>query len=407
MAEESGSGNVRGRLTVRKVLASVGSPGHVGLAYVAWAPVGDDGKVPDNERSNWLTALANIAIDHDYPSYFARWKATFNAPGDHVFELSLASRLLVGHGNSSATDVGLTLHYPWGVPVIPGSALKGLLAHYVDSTYGPEDPTLVPWEQPDAERERAAYQGVIWRGRRIVRGPGDVYRALFGAPDAEEDEVMRARGFDAGASAGLVTFHDALYVPGSVPDDKPFAADVLTVHHKGYYDSGGRGSPPNDYESPTPVAFLTVRPGARMLFALSGPADWTELAGQLLRDALDEWGVGGKTSAGYGHLVAREHYPTIHTRSVAATPPGDTASPKVGDCVEVTLLAERTKKGGWKARHEPSGLEGPIQNSDQVPPNKNSGDRITAIVRVAKGPKSQFAVSAESTPDGAGRKGSR
>lgn len=361
---------------MRQALRSVGTPDHVALAYNAWAPVGGDGKVSDNERPDWLSKLVGIAVSPDYSRSFERWKKSFSAAGDRVFELALASRLLVGHGNSSATDVGITVHHTWGVPVIPGAALKGLCAHYVDAVYGPSDPDRAPWEQQADERKRADYQGVTWRGRRIHRGPGAVYRALFGAPDAEEDDAMRARGIDAGASAGLVTFHDALYVPGSVRGDKPFAGDVLTVHQKGYYDSSG-GSWPNDYDSPNPVAFLTVRPGVRLLFALSGPEDWTDLAERLVRDALETWGVGGKTSAGYGRLIA----PGQSAASAQpAAPPQRGTLPKAGDRVEATLLEERTKKGGWRARHEPSGLAGPIQNSSEVSFTQKAGDRLTLVV---------------------------
>ena len=274
-------------------------PDHLGLAYEAWGPVGDDGKVGDNDRRPWLKKLAGLAVSPDYARYFARWKASFASDGDRLAEFTLTSRLLIGHGNASAIDVGLTVHHTWGVPVIPGSALKGLVAHYVDATYGPADASKKPWEQEGDERVRANYQGVIWRRRRIARGPGAIYRALFGAPEADEDAAMREQGFEAGAKAGLVTFHDALYVPGSRADNKPFAADVLTVHQKGYYDSSGQ-SLPNDYDSPNPVAFLTARPECRFLLALSGPGEWTELAAQLLADALKNWGVGGKTAAGYG-----------------------------------------------------------------------------------------------------------
>jgi CRISPR-associated protein Cmr6 len=284
---------------MRHVLHHIGTPDHVSLAYGAWGPVGDDGKVPDAERSKWLTNLASISVAPDYTRSFERWKKSFSAAGDRLAELTLASRLLVGHGNSSAIDVGITVHHTWGVPVIPGSALKGLVAHYVDATYGPNEPDKKPWEQQGDERTRASYQGVTWSGPRIDRGPGAVYRALFGAPDAREDDAMREHGVEAGASAGLVTFHDAIYVPNSIADDKPFAADVLTVHQKDYYDSSGK-SAPNDYDSPNPVAFVTVRPKCRLLLALSGPGEWTELAGQLLKDALEKWGVGSKTSAGYG-----------------------------------------------------------------------------------------------------------
>lgn len=388
---------------MRQVLQSVGTPEHVGLAYDAWAPVGGDGKVPDERRAEWLSALAAIAVPPDYSHSFDRWRKSFSAPRDRVFELMLASRLLVGHGNSSAADVGITVQQTWGVPVIPGSALKGLLAHYVDATYGPDAPERKPWERTGDERTRADYQGVTWRGRRIERGPGAVYRMLFGAPDAEEDEVMRGRGLDAGASAGLVTFHDALYVPASITGDKPFGADVLTVHQKDYYDSSG-GNWPNDYDSPNPVAFLTVRPGARLLFALSGPADWTELAERLLRDALEKWGVGGKTSAGYGRLIAPDRSASLARRPTAV--PGSTI-PKPGDRVEATLLEARTKKGGWKARHEPSGLAGPIHNSPDVPATAKAGDRMTLLVASVSAREIAFRVPTGETSSPPGKKGGK
>ena len=388
---------------MRQALQDLGTPDHVALAYDAWGPVADDGKVPDARRAQWLADLASISVSPDYARSFKRWKESFVAIGDRLAEITLASRLLIGHGNASAVDVGLTVHHTWGVPFIPGSALKGLVAHYVDATYGPAAPGKRPWEQQGDERARADYQGVTWNRRRIERGPGAVYRALFGAPDAREDEAMRAQGSEAGAAAGVVAFHDALYVPASHADNKPFAADVLTVHQKSYYDSGlewarwterprGRkpdASLPNDYDSPNPVTFLTVRPGVRLLFAVSGPADWTELAEKLLREALGSWGVGGKTSSGYGRLG--------DSGMLAAAAPearGRTSSqpsiPRPGERVEVVLLDERTKKGGWKARHESSGLEGPVQNSNEVPADKKAGERIAVEIRIAKGKESGF-----------------
>jgi len=63
---------------------------------------------------------------------------------------------------------------------------------------------------------------------------------------------------------------------------------------------------------------------------------------------------------------------------------------KVGDRVEVVLLEQRTKKGGWRARHQGSGLEGPIQNSGDVPADKKPEEQITVKVKVAKGKESAF-----------------
>lgn len=374
---------------MRQALRGIGTPDHVALAYNAWGPVGDNGKVPDAERAKWLSDLASISVAPDYARSYERWEKSFSAAGDRLPKLELKSRLLIGHGSSSAVDVGITVHHTWGVPVIPGSAVKGLVAHYVDATYGPSEPDRQPWEQQGDERTRAHYQGVTWRGRCVERGPGAVYRALFGAPDAREDDVMREHDLGAGASAGLVVFHDALYVPGSIKGNKPFAADVLTVHQKSYYDSLGK-SAPNDYDSPNPVAFLTVRPGACLLFALSGPAQWTDLAEKLLRDALDRWGVGGKTSAGYGRFGVSKTRAAAGTAKRLGAASSRTSGLRAGSRVEVVLLEERTKKGGWRARHDGAGLEGPVQNSSEVPADKKAGERISVEVRIAKGKESAF-----------------
>ena len=48
--------------------------------------------------------------------------------------------------------------------------------------------------------------------------------------------------------------------------------------------------------------------------------------------------------------------------------------------VEAELLEEKTRKGGWKAKHSDSGLEGPIQDSHNVPADAEPGQRIELTV---------------------------
>jgi len=250
---------------------------------------------PDEDpqiRGAWLGRLAQTQVSPDYADYFRRWQASLAGADSRCQTCRATSRLLVGHGNPSSSEVGLTVQHTWGAPVIPGSALKGMIAHHVAKQYGPE--------AGDDDPERAAWRGVTWTERRITRGPGERYRELFGAPDADADDST-----ESSACAGKVVFHDALYVPDSCDGNQPFARDVLTVHHKGYYDSRGQTAP-NDYDDPIPVGFVNVRPGAQFLIAVSGPAQWADLAMKLLLEALDEEGVGGKTSLGYGRLVPVE-----------------------------------------------------------------------------------------------------
>ena len=88
----------------------------------------------------------------------------------------------------------------------------------------------------------------------------------------------------------------------------------LPVHQQPYYESAGTRCWPNDHSPPVPITFLSVRPPARLLVTLSGPEEWTERAEQLLLVAMAEWGVGAKTSSGYGRLTLN--------RSASAGPAG-------------------------------------------------------------------------------------
>lgn len=284
-----------------RALALREAPDHAGLAYDVWAPfeaLGEGGpreRPREDLRDEWLGRLEKLELPRHYELAYQRWAHALLTDGSAVACGRLTSRLLVGHGNASPTEVGLTLHRTWGVPIVPGSALKGLLAHYVATVYGPDD------ARDDPERER--FRGVRWEGKRIVEGPGDVYRAVFGAPAAGDDDD---------GEAGYVVFHDALVVPartagGAAVQMRPFARDVLTPHQASYARGGGRSERgddvwPSDYDDPVPVAFLSVRPGVEFLFALSGDPDWTRWAMDLLCAALAQWGVGGKTVAGYGRF---------------------------------------------------------------------------------------------------------
>lgn len=207
----------------------------------------------------------------------------------------------IGHGTSSATGVGvgLTLHHTWGVPLLPGSALKGLTAQYVQTVYCPE----LGAEQP----EREPFRGTNWKDSRPVHPPGAVFRRLFGAPEVDELEAC--------GSQGAVTFHDALWVPA---EGAMLARDVLTVHQRAYYEGGGKHWPV-DYDDPNPVSFLTVAPAQRFFVALEARGDQVllEWAARYLCEALESWGVGGKTVAGYGRFVREAPEPQSQKRPAA------------------------------------------------------------------------------------------
>ena len=86
---------------------------------------------------------------------------------------------------------------------------------------------------------------------------------------------------------------------------------------------------------------------------------------------------------------ANAHSNRGRKRPTARLPPGpaDDRStvrlPRPGERVEALLLDEKTKKGGWKAKHEPTGLQGPLQNSGEGPDDAVAGQRVQLVVASA------------------------
>ena len=60
--------------------------------------------------------------------------------------------------------------------------------------------------------------------------------------------------------------------------------------------------------------------------------------------------------------------------------PAGTHFPKSRDHVQAILLDEKTRRGGWKARHDESGLEGAIQNHKEMPEGPAPGQQVELIV---------------------------
>jgi CRISPR-associated protein Cmr6 len=292
-----------------------------------------------------------------------------SGPAAIDFELGTPphGRLVIGLGSQSPLETGLTLHRTYGVPVIPGSAVKGLAAHYCDRVLGEADPALKRGHRTVTHDDQ---------GRQSVAH--GMHRAVFGDTD----------------DAGLVTFHDAWITPGSFPGGT-VVADVMTPHHADYYGQRkhahgqrqGQVVPPTDFDDPTPVAFLSVRGTFHFLLTCTDASDdGRRLLGwvaDVVRAAIQDWGIGGKTSSGYGRLVPA----VAHAGGPVPQEPTEVLPsvdlPKPGQTVEAELLAEKTRRGGWRAKHLDTGIAGPVQNSDQVPADHQPGARVRLIVAAA------------------------
>ncbi|HVS38761.1 MAG TPA: type III-B CRISPR module RAMP protein Cmr6 [Gemmataceae bacterium] len=344
---------------------------HAGLLLQRFAVHSADGSEQwSKEKRTILKAAIAAAGDPElrrlYEAAFKRWEESLPSASEAA-ELRTAGRLIVGLGSENILETGIRLHHTYGLPVIPGSALKGLAAHYCHRVWGQSSGgDAVPVENKRFRRptkdEDEAYRKFL---RNEGPKPEDSYfRLLFGTTD----------------DSGCITFHDAWLTPDS---PNPLALDVMTPHHPDWADGT---KAPTDFDSPTPVPFVSVDGKFRVAVSWTGPEcdeakNWTNFVFARLREALREWGVGGKTSSGYGRLVeANAPRPVL---APMAAPPRPQSAPQPGNRVEAVLLEERTKKGGWKAKHESSGLDGPIQNTGDVPGDKKPGDKVTLIVASA------------------------
>lgn len=221
-----------------------------------------DEKLSADQR-NPLTQLMEEAAtlkppdaDDAYARFFQRWQDALVQIGAVPKHAKVLGRLSIGLGAEGVLETAITLHHTYGVPYIPGSALKGLAASYARQRLKKED----------------------W-GPKSTNG---AYGILFGDTD----------------SAGYVTFFDALYVPGSGHQGQALYLDVITVHHPDYYQGD---QAPADWDNPTPIPFLSTT--GDYLLALAGDPQWVEAAYKILALALSEEGVGAKTSSGYGRMT--------------------------------------------------------------------------------------------------------
>ncbi len=178
-------------------------------------------------------------------------------------EFNVKGRMVCGLGVASATETGLSLHHTYGVPVIPGSSIKGVAANYCDMVWGKEKPAF--------------------------KEGGEAFSVIFGTVEEQ----------------GHIVFYDALAIPGKINLHR----DIMTPHHQSYYTKKGLEAP-SDFDSPVPVSFISVSGSFLVALECDDPSEegrsWLDLALNLVTEALEKWGVGGKTSSGYGRLAIGE-----------------------------------------------------------------------------------------------------
>jgi CRISPR-associated protein Cmr6 len=211
-----------------------------------------------DSRRQFVSDVAALRIPEAYNIFYQRWEEYLEDFKASTRIAKAKGRMIIGLGDENVIETSVTLHRTYGVPYIPGSALKGLTASYA--------------------RQRLDESWQIG---------SEAYKIVFGDTD----------------NAGYITFFDALYIPGTGFNNHVLYPDVITVHHQKYYQ--GTNSAPADWDDPVPVPFLSATGSYLIALAAPGLTDaktWLDTTFDIIKFALLEMGIGAKTSSGYGRM---------------------------------------------------------------------------------------------------------
>ena len=221
------------------------------------------------------------------------------------FSAVTAERLIIGLGTDHVAETGLLLHHVYGLPYIPGSALKGItrawaIAEWICNPCNDfndlsrfdrlmEAQQIGPLLQKKWADLQPEEQGALIQASKLKKDdPGlkgnqiedalprlVMARAIFGNPDQE----------------GRVIFMDAFPTEGRI------ARDIMTPHHNSH-------AWPSDTALPTILPFAVISTGAPFVFRLASTDNGQlVMAKEWVINALTNMGVGAKTSVGFGRFA--------------------------------------------------------------------------------------------------------
>ncbi len=202
-----------------------------------------------------------------------------------------------GLGNEHPLENGFAFLWPYGLPYLPGSGVKGVVSQAA------RELARGRWGDPEGWSEDARYVARDTKGKLLVEGLS-MLDVLFGkGTEGGEKEHFR----------GVLTFWDVI----PQIEGEALRVEIMTPHQKHYYQDG---QPPHDCGEPTPIHFLTVPPGSRFSFYvvcdearlariapdLAADGRWRTVLEAAFEHAFEWLGFGAKTAVGYGAMARRD-----------------------------------------------------------------------------------------------------
>ncbi len=242
----------------------------------------------EEKKKAALQDVLGIKGNHElFKSLWAKRANMLKAMNACHVEMNTAGPLTL-HISRAGTweNAGICLHPIYGFAYIPGSGIKGLVRSWAETVWAQtQENEKEAWSRIDAlfgYSDNSEVHKFISSPKRETPGwrPNDIHPIYSN-------------------SAGRLVFHDAW--PKAWPS---LEIGITNNHHTKHYegDQDGHG----DWEDPVPIYFLCVRSNTFFEFAISDRNpygdDAIELASSWLVSALQAYGIGAKTAAGYGRF---------------------------------------------------------------------------------------------------------
>lgn len=219
------------------------------------------------------------------------------------FDLKLQWRLIVGLGASHPQETSMTLHHIFGIPYIPGSALKGSSRHYMIWKFVDENEeelksllgksNFAELYAKDKSNFDELYAKFLEELNKALENKENLLVSIesIGFEGFFKDLIHI---FGTQNRQGKIIFFDAYPI-----EEIKLKIDIMNPHYPDYYT---KDKPPTDWQNPIPIKFLTVEDTKFRFYLAAKDKDQNLLnhARKILNDALLNYGVGAKTSLGYG-----------------------------------------------------------------------------------------------------------
>ncbi len=311
------------------------TPGHVFGMYAVWKKQGKRKQgqmVWENklDKARMVSAAAGVsgqAASEVARSLAQRLRAVVARGPGVLFELTLTSPLATGLGNEHPVENGFTFSVPHGLPVLPGSSIKGTvraaaerlalageggwdLRHvWLDLGFDANAGYLRAVKEglalhDERKQWREAYRAHVeqapvqdWDDLQHIwptkaakaqwkAGDEKVRRAMLRALQEPQASERRAHAQDASLDPsdldpaqvhfrGALVFHDGWFVPAG---GRLLTQEIMTPHFGDYYHQKEEAEPPTQKEGaepptddrdPTPIPFLAVARGCVLHLGVS------------------------------------------------------------------------------------------------------------------------------------------